>query len=84
MEPSWKQTLKQILHETSFLCSTGNIAKKHAMYDTPQEYATATMQQKHPGPYVVEEYYNPVAMKFHYRLKFEKPSDETFWMLQNS
>lgn len=80
----WKQTLAHIYNETSSMFVRGNIEKKFENYDTPQEYVNATMQQKHPGPYVVEEYYNPALMRFCYQLKFENPVDETFWMLQNT
>lgn len=40
------------------------------------------MQTKYPGNYTVEQYYNADKMKWDLRLKFEDPSEETFWLLK--
>lgn len=43
---------------------------------------TETMQDNFPGPYVVEEYYNPFACRFDYRLKFDSEQQETMWKIK--
>lgn len=43
-----------------------------------------TMQERFPGPYVVEEYYDTKRMSFALRLKFNTPAEETMWMIKNS
>lgn len=46
--------------------------------------ATESMQQSHPGPYVVEEFYNPKVMRFDFKLKFEDKKQELMWLIKNS
>ena len=40
------------------------------------------MQEKYPGPYRVEQYYNTDKMKWDLRLRFDSPKAETFWLLK--
>ncbi len=40
------------------------------------------MQIKYPGPYRVEQFYNPKTMKIDLRLRFEDPREETMWLLR--
>ena len=42
------------------------------------------MQTKYPGPYIVEQFYNPKIMKIDLRLKFANPKQETMWILRHS
>ena len=40
------------------------------------------MQIHYPGPYRVEQYYNPEKMKWDLRLRFDDPHEETLWLLK--
>jgi hypothetical protein len=40
------------------------------------------MQNRWPGNYIVEEFYNPKLVRFDFRLKFNSPKDETWFRLQ--
>ena len=40
------------------------------------------MQIHYPGPYRVEQYYNPEKMKWDLRLQFDDPREQTFWLLR--
>ena len=46
--------------------------------------ATELMQDKYPGNYVVEQYWDTKKMVFDFRLKFDDPREETFWKIKNS
>lgn len=52
------------------------------MADASYEPATKRMQQRYPGNYIVEEYYNNKKHTWDLRLKFDTPEDETWFMLK--
>jgi hypothetical protein len=80
----WQESLVRLSMEASFMPSKGLKESKNMLFDTPLENANYTMQQRYPGPYIVEEYFDSKKIMFQYRLKFETPADETFWMIQQS
>lgn len=41
-------------------------------------------KEKYPGPFVVEEFYNPKIQGFDARLKFDDPKEQTLWLLKNT
>jgi hypothetical protein len=46
--------------------------------------ATELMQKHYPGNYVIEQYWDTKRMAFDFRLKFDSPREETFWLIKNS
>ena len=81
----WQLTIKSKLTWQSEL----NRYKKSPFensVDTRMEYhlirATEQMQEKYPGNYVVEEYYNGENFAFDLRLKFDTPDDEIMFLLK--
>lgn len=44
--------------------------------------ANKYMQEKYPGNYRVESYYNVNKMKWDLRLRFDDPREETMWLLR--
>jgi hypothetical protein len=48
------------------------------------QQVTDMMQDRFPGPYVVEEFYNIARGCFDLRLKFEDPKQETMWRIKYS
>ena len=46
------------------------------------EAATRRMQEKYPGEYIVEEYYDGKDHCFNLRLKFATPEDEIMFLLK--
>ena len=40
------------------------------------------MQIKYPGPYRVEQFYNPKRARIDLRLVFDDPKEETMWLLR--
>lgn len=81
--PKWESMLAKLSFQASFMQSSGMKASKGYLYDTPIDYVNGVMQDAMPGGYIVEEYYDKKKMMFQYRLKFNTPADETFWMIQN-
>jgi hypothetical protein len=51
-------------------------------FTTTYEAATRRMQEKYPGEYIVEEYYNGKDHRFDLRLKFATPEDEIMFLLK--
>lgn len=46
------------------------------------DIATETFQNKWPGNYQIEEFYNPKKGRIDLRLKFADPKEELVWMLR--
>ena len=60
--------------------TTNKYITEEDILDNAQKY----MQEKYPGPYSVESYYNADKMKFDLRLRFDDPQEETIWLLRQS
>jgi hypothetical protein len=46
--------------------------------------AIARMQESYPGNYILVEEYNSVRGKFEYKMQFDTPEDESFFLMKYS
>lgn len=51
--------------------------------DARQQEVTKYMQERFPGNYTLEEYYDSNTMSFRYRLKFDSEQDEIVFKLRH-
>ena len=49
---------------------------------TVMDIALESFQERWPGNYIIEEYYNSTKGRFDLRLKFSDPHEETLWLLK--
>ena len=49
---------------------------------TVMDIALESFQERWPGNYIIEEYYNSTKGRFDLRLKFGDPHEETLWLLK--
>lgn len=75
-KPKWQSLLEQIHSDYSFGRIVGDTSTDSLMK------ATARMQEKYPGDYIIEEYYDTDTMKFAYKLEFNSPEDQTVFILK--
>lgn len=68
------------------LCSFDNTAFLTKMKLNPEktilDIAQEFFQEKWPGNYIIEEFYNPKRGRIDLRLKFADPREETMWLLK--
>lgn len=76
-QPTWQQMLDGY-YRTSFI--NGDYTTGEDRIATIQ----AEMQERFPGKYVVENFYNNKKMRFDLRLRFDDPKQETMWKIKNS
>ena len=74
---TWQETLDQ-LHTEFDLWTSAQGADLH----NKMEQFTQIMQERFPGPYVVEEFFNAPKGRFDYRLKFESEKQELMWKIK--
>jgi hypothetical protein len=75
---NWQTYLNQL----SFGLNGINLMEPNC--ETVLERANFGMQQKYPGRYVVEAFFDPNTLKWNLRLKFFDPKDHTMFLLRYS
>ena len=75
---TWKSYLRRLGNGLNGLSVRSQTITEEDIISNAQKW----MQIKYPGPYQVEQFYNPKTMKIDLRLKFNDPKEETMWLLR--
>lgn len=77
---TWQSYLRRLGNGLNGIVAAGG--KTNFSQEDILANAQKYMQEKYPGNYQVEEYYNADKMKWELRLRFEDPREETMWLLR--
>lgn len=79
----YKETLIE-LHSQKLQYSKLPLAEQSDKEDAVMRVILEQMQERWPGPYTIEEYFDSKRMAFAIRLKFEDKNQELMWKIKHS
>ena len=75
---SWQSYLRRLGNGINGIAERSKTITEADIVARAQKY----MQIRYPGPYRVEQFYNPAKMKWDLKLRFDDPREETMWLLR--
>lgn len=75
---TWQSYLRKLGNGLNGVAERSQTITEQDIISNAEKY----MQIRYPGPYRVEQFYNPEKMKIDLRLQFDDPREQTMWMLR--